>query len=274
MNRSLALLITAVLGTACTDGGSILDVEFDRLDVNQVSWDEVDTDFVFKVSNPNPIGIQMQRFDYALSFDGLEWVSGDDPDGLQVAAADESEVALPALVGFMDLYEMVQAVRGADDIPFEISGTFGFDTDFGSIDIPYAADGSFPAVRKPTVDFSRIRLDSVDWNGASFEVELEVDNEHLSSLWLSNFDYSLDLEGSSVASGVLDTFELEPVADGASKGIVSIPVEVSFLDVGMGLYDALTSSSADLELNATTDVETPFGIIPMTVERSGSVAIE
>jgi LEA14-like dessication related protein len=274
MDRALILLLTAALGTACTEGGSILDVEFERLDVHQVSWDEVDTDFVFKVSNPNPIGIQMQRFDYALAFDGVEWVSGDNPDGLQVAAADDSEVALPALVGFLELYEMVQAIRGSDDIPFEISGSFGFDSDFGSIDIPYAADGAFPAVRKPTVSFSRIRLDSVDWSGASFDLELEVDNEHESSLWLSNFDYSLDLEGSPVASGILDTFELEPVGDGASGGIVSIPVDVDFLDVGMGLYEVLTSNSADLELNATTDVETPFGIIPMTVERSGSVSIE
>ena len=63
MKKSIALLITTVLGTACTEGGSILDVEFERLDVHDVTWDEVDTDFVFKVSNPNPIGIQMQRFD-------------------------------------------------------------------------------------------------------------------------------------------------------------------------------------------------------------------
>ena len=274
MKNSIALLITVVLGTACTEGGSILDVEFERLDVHDVTWDDVDTDFVFTVSNPNPIGIQMQRFDYALSFDGVEWVSGDDPDGLQVAAADDSEVALPALVGFVELYEMVQAVRGADDIPFEIRGTFGFDTDYGSIDIPYAADGAFPAVRKPTVDFSKVRLDSLDWSGAVLEVDVEVDNEHESSLWLSNFDYQLDLEGTSVASGVLETFEVQPVSDGGSKGIVSIPVEIDFLDVGVGLYDVLTSSSADLSLTASTDVETPFGIIPMTVDRSRSVDIE
>ena len=272
--RRLALFTTVILGTACTEGGSFLDVEFDRLDVHDVSWDEVDTDFVFKVSNPNPIGIKMQRFDYALSFDGVEWVRGDDPDGLEVAAVDDSEVALPALVGFLDLYEMVQAVRGSDDIPFQIQGSFGFDSEWGSFDIPYAADGTFPAVRKPTIDFSKVRLDSIDWTGASFVVDLAVDNEHESSLWLSNFTYAIDLEGSPVASGILDTFELIPVAEGATKGTVSIPVDVSFLDVGMGLYDALTSDSVDLQLSASTDVETPFGIIPMDVERSGSVGIE
>ena len=115
---------------------------------------------------------------------------------------------------------------------------------------------------------------SIDWSGASLEVDLEVDNEHESSLWLSNFDYTLDLEGTSVASGILDTFELAPIAEGADRGVVSIPVEIDFLDVGMGVYDALTSNSVDLGLSATTDVETPFGLIPMTVEREGSVSIE
>ena len=31
--RRLALFTTVILGTACTEGGSFLDVEFDRLDV-------------------------------------------------------------------------------------------------------------------------------------------------------------------------------------------------------------------------------------------------
>jgi len=274
MNRPFLLLLTSVLGTACTGSGSFLNVKFERLDVHEVTWDEVDTDFVFTVSNPNPIGIQMHRFDYALSFDGIEWVSGDDPDGLEISAVDDSEVALPAVVGFEELYDMVQALRGSDDIPFEISGNFGFDTEYTPIDIPYSADGAFPAVRKPTVDFSRIQMDSLDGTSAIFEVELDVDNEHESSLWLSNFDYTLELEGSRVASGILDTFELEPVAEGASRGTVSIPVEIDLVDATIAVLDAVFSSSADLELSASVDVETPFGLIPMTIDRSGSVSIE
>ena len=161
--KRFGFIFSTVSLIGCTESGSLLDVEFDRLDVNSVSWDDVDTDFVFKVTNPNPIGVRMQRFTYELAFDGVDWVSGDDPDGLQIAAADESEVALPALVGFVELYDMVQAVRGSDDVPFEISGIFGFDTDLGAIDIPYAADGTFPAVRRPTIDFSTVRLASIDW---------------------------------------------------------------------------------------------------------------
>ena len=89
-------------------------VRFDRMDVSDIDFEHIDTAFVFAVDNPNPVGAPVDRFSYALALAGVELLSGDDPNGLELKAADTSEVALPVSLVFASIYDAVNGARGDD----------------------------------------------------------------------------------------------------------------------------------------------------------------
>lgn len=274
---SAALLSLAVFGTGCEELEDLdLDqyvptVTFKQLAVDEVDWDGVDSRFIFEVDNPNPININLARFDYALAFEQVEWLNGDSPDGLTLAADDASELALPVSFQFEELYDMVQAVRGQDDIGFALNGSFGFDTDWGPVDLPYAEDGGFPAPRKPDVSFNALQVADLSWSGATLDLKLDFDNAHGSNLFFRNVDYNVALAGIDVGGGYIG--ELGEV-EGDSVRTLAVPIEVNFLDVGTALYDVLTGQNLRVDLDAVIDVDTPFGLVPLDLQKSGSVQLQ
>jgi len=275
--KRLAPLILVPLLTACEGWEDFeLDpylpkVAFQRLDVIAVDWQGVDADFVFDVENPNPVDVSMARFDYALAFEEVEWLAGDSPEGLVLAAEDSSELALPVSIEFESLFDMVQAVRGQDDIGFGLDGSFGFDTPVGPLDVPYAEDGGFPAPRRPQFSPNRLKLKNLNISGAELALKLDIDNEHGSNLFFENVDYSISLAGIDVGGGFIE--ELGSV-DGATTETVSIPIEVDFLDAGAALYSVLQGEKLDASFQADMDVDTPFGVVPLQVDELREIGIE
>ncbi len=277
LHKSSALALALLALTGCEGWEDFeLDpymptVSFQRVDVHGVDWEGVDADFVFDVNNPNPVDVGMARFDYNLAFEGVDWLNGDDPDGLVLTAEGASELALPVSMQFASLWEMVQAVRGEDQIEFGLDGSFGFDTPLGPLDIPYDELGGFPAPRKPGLSLKQVKLDSLSLQGAAFDIELDVDNDHGSTLMFENLDYELSLAGVDVGGGFLGSWgEVE----GAHTRTLSIPIEVSFADAGTALYQVLQGDKLKVDLVGTVDVDTPFGLVPLDFERSQKVAIQ
>jgi hypothetical protein len=148
----------------------------------------------------------------------------------------------------------------------------GFDTPAGHVNLPYSEDGDFPALRTPRFTFETVRVPSVDVLGgeAELEVDLGVDNELGSTLFFENFDYDLSLDGSRVASGLVPSFDV----GGATTGTVTLPVTVDLFSLGVSAVDAIVSGgNLDVGLDATMDVDTPFGIVPLSIDETGDVQV-
>ena len=272
MTIRLSLLSVPLLLSACSDSGYLPTVSFERLDLQRISWEDVDADFVFSVRNPNPLTIDLARFDYDLAFSGVHWVSGDNPDGLVLEASGSSEWALPMHIVFQELYDLVQATKGEDTIPFEIAGTFGFDTSIGAVDLPYRADGGFPALRTPDVGYQALRVTDVGVTTADLALDLGVTNDHGSNLWFKDFDYDVDLSDFDIGSGQVANLG-EALPDTTTT--LTLPFTVDLLESGMAVLDILTGDDqADLDLTASTDVDTPFGVVPLSIDEHGNVTIE
>ena len=83
---------------------------------------------------------------------------------------------------------------------------------------------------------------------------------------------ALSLEGSSLASGLVDDLG---TVDGATEGTLTLPIEVSFVDAGAGVIDAITNGGqVELGLAAGTEVDTPFGIVPLSIDETGNVSVD
>jgi hypothetical protein len=102
------------------------------------------------------------------------------------------------------------------------------------------------------------------------DIDLGVDNELGSTLFFNRFDYGLSLGGNDVADGVVPTFDV----GGATKSTLTLPVTVDLFSLGAGVVDAiLDGGSVDVGLEATMDVDTPFGVVPLTIDETGQVSI-
>ncbi|MFT4976308.1 MAG: LEA14-like dessication related protein [Myxococcota bacterium] len=314
MTHLMRLCPLVILAAGCTDGGSsFFDIEFDRLDVENIDFQEVEADFVFRVNNRTPLGFRIANFDYALAFEQIEWLSGEEPEGLTLYADDYSEISLPLNIIFQDIYDVVQATRGEDNIDFGLGGNFGIKLSQESIivggddseteetgteaeakeevanaavgesvSIPYDADGDFPALRRPRFSFKKLKVGTVDWSNfvAPVTLKLNVENDHASSLFLTNFDYNLSLGGSAVASGLVDDLGEVLGASLAEDGVggaavLSIPINLDLGSLGSTVYDAiLGGGNLAIGLDASTDVDTPFGVVTLSIDETGDISVE
>lgn len=249
-------------------------VQFKTMEVKDIDWERADTDFVFTVSNPNPVAIELSSFSWDLSFEGKDALDGTSTDGLSLPASGSTQVKIPVGLVYTDLYDLVQATKGEDEIDFALSGHFGFDTPAGEVKVPFTERGDFPAPRKPGVKLGEIRVGKVNLlqNSATVELDLKVTNEHASALSFSKFNYDLAFGGRDVASGrVADLGS----AAGGKTSTLTLPVDVNLVNAGTVVIEALTGKTQlKTSLDASMDVGTPFGAIPLKIDESGRIEVE
>lgn len=264
--------MTLLLLLGCTgDFAQFLpSVAFNRLEVKAIDFEHIDTDFVFDVSNPNPVGAPVDRFDYTFSLEDVELLSGSNPDGLELVAEGTSEMALPVSLDFAGIYDAITATRGLDYVGFGLAGNFGFDTDIGPVDVIYDEDGSFPALRVPKVQLGKLRVTEVGASDVGFGLDLNVDNDHGSTINFRDLDFQLGFAGVQVGDGQLD--ELGEV-NGASEGTLTLPFRIDYLDAVEALTALATGEKLKVDLDATMNVNTPFGEIPLHVDETGNIDV-
>jgi len=274
MMRPRHALLALLLLPACEELQQISPkVQFDTLAVEDIDFEHIDAEFVFQVDNPNPVEVGLARFSYDLELEQVSLLAGDEPEGLRLPALDSAEVRLPATLVWRDVYDTIDATRGEDQVDFGLDGEFGFDTRWGPLDLPYQTDGRFPALRTPTFRLGTLRVADLDVLGgkATVELDMAIDNDHGSTLNFADLDYALNLGGRKVADGLIA--DLGPV-DGASERVVQLPLTIDLLQAGTSVVGILTNGGKlDAGLDATVNVDTPFGVLPLSVDETGRIDV-
>lgn len=261
---------------ACTGGGGLSDfvptVTFNRLALTDLSFEDLSVDFVFDVQNPNPVDLPLERFDYALDLADIEILWGDSPNGIELRGEDTSEMVLPVSLSFQGIYELVTTDRGTDNLPFALRGGFGWDTDIGPIDITFDEAGEFPALRIPEVQIAQMTVGDVGVDAADFNLEVDIDNDHASTLDFTNLDFKVKFAGVQVATGEEELFGS---VEGATTRRLNVPFSVDYLDAIEAIAAAASGEKVKVDLNATTDVKTPFGedLVPLSIDENGDVKV-
>lgn len=267
--------MTFLLLLGCYSGGSDLSqfiptVKFNRLELTDIDFEDLSVDFVFDVHNPNPVDIPLERFNYGLDLADIEILSGDSPDGVQLRNGATSEMVLPVDLNFVNLYELVTAERGEDNLPFAFRGGFGWDTDIGPVDVSFDEAGDFPALRMPDIQLGTLEFTGADATKAGFALNIDVDNDHGSTLDFANLDFKVKFAGASVGAGTKE--ELGSV-DGASSKKLVVPFEVDYLDAIDAIEAIASGKQLKVDLAATSDVTTPFGVVPLAIDENGDVDV-
>lgn len=276
MTRTL-LPLALLLTTGCEELQPFLPtVQFQRLDVQDISFERIDTDFVFEIDNPNPISIGLSSFSYDLALEDVDLLQGDNEDGFRLQAEDSSELSLPVGLTWQGVYDTISATRGEDYVGFGLKGHFGFDTgtDFGEARVPYDESGDFPALRTPKFSFKKVKVKNVDLlsQTATIDIVLDVDNPHQSTLFFDDFDYGIKFNGVDVASGLVR--QLGDV-EGGTTGTETLPITIDLLSVGTTVVNAIVNKDQlRVGLDATTNVDTPFGLVPLDIVEAADMLLQ
>lgn len=261
---------------ACTSGSDLSDfvptVKFNRLALTDISFEDLSVDFVFDVHNPNPVDLPLERFDYALDLADIEILWGDSPNGIELRSEASSEMVLPVSLSFQGIYDLVTTERGNDVLPFAFRGGFGWDTDIGPVDINFDEAGDFPALRIPPVTIADLQMGEVTGDAANFNLGVDIDNDHASTLDFTNLDFKVKFAGVQVASGEEQVFGS---VEGATKRRLNLPFSVDYLDAIDAIAAAAAGEELKVDLKATTDVLTPFGadLVPLSIDENGDVQV-
>ena len=267
----LSLLLLGCGGSGGSDLSQFVPtVKFNRLDLTDISFEDLSVDFVFDVHNPDPVNLPLQRFNYDLSLADISIITGDNPEGVELESEATSEMVLPVTLEFANIYELVTATRGEDDLPFAFAGGFGWDTDIGPVDVTFDEAGDLPALRLPTVQVGQLGVTSITDTKAGFALSVDIDNDHASTLDFNNLDFKVKFAGVKVGAGTEETFGSVP---GATTDTLTVPFSVDYVDAIDAIAAIASGDTLKVDLAATSDVTTPFGVVPMSIDEDGNVNV-
>lgn len=279
--RTPHLLLLALPLTSCAKLGELAKLDqytpkiaFEKVDLSKADWNGADADFVFRVSNPNPIKVKVASFRYDLDIDGNGFLDGTNADGMQLEAQGDSQLKLPVALKWTELVDTASGLKGKDSVPFTIAGAFGFDTPIGPLEVPYEHSGDLPVLRPPKVRLAGARVAKLDVlkNTARLEVDLGLQNQGANSLTFSGLDYQLSLSGTRVADGLVDT--VGAVAGDAEK-TVTLPIDLKLLELGTTVVNAIVNKERiQVGVKASVDVQTPLGTLPLSIDESGRLQLK
>jgi len=124
---------------------------------------------------------------------------------------------------------------------------------------------------KPTASLKDVKFTSATLQAATLAFDLEVDNPYSTDLPLSDLDYSLASSGQKLLSGAV---ELAGSIPANSSKVLSIPVDVDFLEFIKGLGNIDPGKDIPYEAVLGLAVKTPLGgALRLPIKREGTLSI-
>ena len=244
--RSRLLLAAALLLAGCAGlvksglGRPKVSVESARL--ASLSFQGATLDFGFGIDNPNPVGLHLDGFDYALSVEGARMMEGKQDSKLDLAANAKGTVQLPVTLKYQQLWSGLRQVVEKREAAYVLEAGFAFDVPvLGRVRIPVRREGNLPLLRLPKVRLERVAVAGLSSRAADLALSIAVDNPN---------DVAADLQGIDTAL----TFNQRPVGRLVHEGTVrvpaggterlTVPLRLDLVQMGSALFRMLSNGGA------------------------------
>ncbi|MGZ6124896.1 MAG: LEA type 2 family protein [Myxococcales bacterium] len=246
--RKLLLLLPLLAG--CSLLGQVASSAFERPTLSfkearlpHVDFQGADLDLVFLVTNPNSMGLDLTRASYSLEVEGHKVASGTPRNGLKIPGGATTEVTFPAKLQWTEIAPALEALFAMDKVHYRASGELGI----GPATLPLQHEGTFAAPKMPKLDVGSPQITSVSLTGARLALPLKIANLNGFPLPLGGILGTVDLAGARVGRIALP--EAAPVPSNGQT-TVNIPLDVSFLQTGAAVAQAIRSGVAEVKIDA------------------------
>ncbi|MCF8067544.1 MAG: LEA type 2 family protein [Desulfobacterales bacterium] len=269
LNLFLICLMTLSIGSCASLQQLIQEpvVEFETMSVEDMTLFDGTFLFNFKITNPNPLGISVRRVNYDLKINGKPFIKSILSEGIRLPAGGSGFMELPVSISYMDIFETVSDFINNDTVKYDLACDFTI----GSFTIPYQTSGEINVPKLPKVSLKNVDLTSISFSGASMVFALELINKNDFTVLINSLDYNINLAGAEFVNGA--TKSISPI-DSNGKTRLEIPVNISFLELGMSAYNILKDNNTDYELGGDMKFQIPgLGEKSFPFNRSGNVRL-
>jgi len=242
-------------------------VTLQRTDVTDLSFSEGTLLFRFNVTNPNPIGVAVQKVSYRLDLNGKKVFQGVLNKGITIQASGTAPFELPITIRFLELYQSVQDLLKSERMAYDLGGALSI----GPFDIPYKTGGTFPVPKLPEISLKNVKITRLALSGAGLLFTVHLKNSNPFSVSPAGLHYRIELAGTRLAEG--DATQLQGMQENG-ESILELPLNVSFIELGRSAYSALTKSASQYRISGDIGLNIPgLGIQRIPFQKSGEVSL-
>jgi len=234
-------------------------LSFKEARLPHVDFRGAELDLVFLVTNPNSVGLDLTHASYDLEVEGHKVAAGTPKNGLKIPGGATTEVTFPANVQWNEIAPALEAVFAMDRVRYKASGELGV----GAVTLPLSHEGTFAAPKIPKIDVGSPQITSLMLTGARLALPLKIANVNAFPLPLGGILGTVDIAGSTV--GRIAMPEAPPVPSNGEI-TVTVPLNVSFLQSGAAVAQAIRSGVAEVKVDAILNAA--GASIPLKVART------
>ncbi len=235
---AVALLLAGCAGLAKSGIGRP-KVSVDSAKLASLSFQGATLQFGFGIDNPNPVGLHLDGFDYALSVEGARMMEGRQDSKVDLAANAKRTVELPVTLKYQQLWTGLRQVVEKKEAAYVLEAGFAFDVPvIGRVRIPVRREGNLPLLRVPKIRLERLAVAGLSARAADLALAVAVDNPNDLDADLQGIDTAIKLNERSVGRLVHEGTVHLP-ANGTQR--LTIPLRLDLVQLGSAVFRLLSS---------------------------------
>ena len=242
-------------------------VTFRSATLGAAGFDGVTVDVAFDVENPNPYALPVVRIAHALAVDGVPAYSGQSPATAAVASRGTYPVMVPVFLPYGRLPDIGERVASGRPIAYRATGSVGFQTPAGVMDLPIAWEGTMPVPKPPQFSFEGIDVGGLGALTLSFDVKLRIINPNAFPLPPGRLGHRLAVAGAPVASGD----QKIPAVPAGGTARFSIPAQVNIVGAGAGVVKGVWTALQGAEVPVALEGQATIASIPVEVRMESRI---
>jgi LEA14-like dessication related protein len=209
-------------------------VEITKMTLKDVSLTSITSQFVAKITNPNPFGFALDGLDYALSIGGARFASGNAPGGVKLKAEGSATTTFDVAFDLGKTASAILDLLNKKVVDYTIDTTFHFKAPKPapqqSFAIPTSFSGSMPMPVVPQIEIKSFDVRNISLSGVTFRVLSAVKNTNDFPIPIDQLGFDVKLGGRRVLSNkTVDGMNL-----GANKSSnVPVDFEVGLSALGL-----------------------------------------
>jgi len=227
-------------------------VEITNAKISNLSFNDLDLLFDIQINNPNTVGINLAGFDYELLLNENSFISGNQPNQLQIEANNQNTIQLPVKLKFLDIYNTFVDLKNNNNSKYQIKCGLNFNLPvLGETRIPISKSGDIPLLKLPKISFNSVKLDNINFSGANLMLEVKFKNPNAFTMLIEQMNYNFQVNGKNWLGGKTNQ---KTTTNKNGESIIQIPVSLDFLQMGSSLFQVI-SGGKNLNYNFTGNLD-------------------
>jgi Late embryogenesis abundant protein len=266
------LLVLAAAVAATPPARKNIVVSLERKGIRDMDSSGLTLVFYLDIANSSRSDYSLAEYDYRVVVEGTDYfawkASLESPILVEKEAA--TRISLPVKITYADLLERVPGTADLPKASCYVTGLMIFTESRGRQEkIPFAFSGDFPIFRDLELEVKPLDIKTLTIGGAEFTLSFTLRNRNSFGLTLGPLAYKLEVEGRSVAEGVISGGK---TIEGQAELAFSLPHMLEFFEVGREVYDILQKPSAAAVLSVDAPFESQWGTFKLRLTRQGDIS--